>query len=176
MNDRKRLDSAPPTPTTQPGDASVLEGELTPERARWLLRNTTAGGGIRMAFHPPWRVSTFKPDPLGITAEEYAHAKRVWDAFPDGGATLNDAIGAVAIGIPPGARFGIETIPDCEYVATDWPSGGSSVTTREVAIKYVAIYGPREYPWRAATDIEIAESKAEQARIEGLATRNRRWP
>jgi hypothetical protein len=47
------------------------------------------------------------------------------------------------------------------WVANDWSDGSTMVTSRVVALKYGALYGAHEPPWRPATESEIAD--AEQA-------------
>lgn len=58
-------------------------------------------------------------------------------------------------------------LPDGEYLACDWSDGGTSVFPREVAVKYLAIYG-RLY-CRPATPEEAEACAREIARLEALS-------
>lgn len=59
-------------------------------------------------------------------------------------------------------------LPGGEYLAVDWSDGGTSVFPREVAVKYLAIYGRPDRRWRAATPAEAEECAGELARLEAL--------
>lgn len=56
------------------------------------------------------------------------------------------------------------SVPEVEVLAVDWSDGQSTVTTREVAQKFDALYG-RRIAWRPATPEEIQEHERECARI-----------
>lgn len=56
-------------------------------------------------------------------------------------------------------------IPEGKWVSRDWSDGTTSTTYRECAVKFVAIYGEPDVPWRAATPTEIKRADKEEARL-----------
>ena len=59
-----------------------------------------------------------------------------------------------------------QMLPAGEYLAIDWIDGNTSVFPRDVAVKYLAIYGRPDRACRIATPEEAEECAREIERLE----------
>lgn len=70
---------------------------MTPERAKFIIDNPKMGGDFAYAFRQKFNVSTFRPDPKGITEDEDKFIRDVWSTLP-GDRCYHDAVVRIARG------------------------------------------------------------------------------
>lgn len=90
---------------------------MTRERAEYIRKNTRMGGDLRFAFKQAFNVSTFEPDPDGITKEEDDYIKAVWSTMP-GSSTYGHALDRIA--------KGTETLPELIKHSSSYEGNGRS--------------------------------------------------